>query len=284
MLVGEFLIRREQRHLAVADNERRILDAVMNGATDAMMVVDASNRVKFANRRLGEVFNLESEYLVGQPEETVRGLMASSGEDPDRTMKQLTGALRDHGQVVLDNITLGGLRPIELEMTSYPLRTNAGTPLGRTIVFHDVTAPRTVQRMKSQFLATASHQLRTPMTSIMAFSEILLSDKWPAPKRRSWLEHIQNQSTRMSSTIDSMLNVSQLESGRLDLNMERVDALAICRAIVEDARAKSETHEIRLEVPEEARWVHVDQERFGHIVQNLVDNAVKYTMDRASSR
>ncbi len=280
MLVGEFLIRREQRHLVAADNERRTLDAVMNGATDAMMVLDASNRVKFANRRFGEVFNLAPEYLVGQPEETVRGLMAAGGEDPDRTMEQLTGALWDHNQVGFDTLTLGGLRPLELEMTSYPLHTNTGTHLGRTVVFHDVTALKTVQRMKSQFLATASHQLRTPMTSIMAFSELLLSDNWPAPKRRSWLEHIQNQSTRMSSTIDSMLNVSQLESGRLDLKMERVDTLAICRAIVDDARAKSDMHEIRLEISDEARWILADRERFGHIVQNLVDNATKYTMGK----
>jgi len=106
-------------------------------------------------------------------------------------------------------------------------------------VFHDVSKAKAVSRMKSQFLMTASHQLRTPMASILTFSELSISREAPAPKQRQWMSHIQQQATRMVATINSMLNVSEIESGRLELTVQDVDAGKVSRAIVKEFESSS---------------------------------------------
>ena len=180
-------------------------------------------------------------------------------------------------EILGENLSLKEAAGLELEMTSYPVVTDSGTFLGRTMIFRDVTQAKAVQRMKSQFLVTASHQLRTPMSAIQTFAELSLSRDVTPSKRRHWLTLIQDQATRMVNTINSILNVSQIESGRLDLTTEEIDAREVCRTIIEDFESRSPDHMFELRIPEPAAMIRVDVSRFSQIVANLVDNAVKYS-------
>ena len=275
--VGEILIRRERRGVTALERERLILDAVMNGASDGIMVIDVDNQVNFANRRLKEIFGAGHGSLVDEPFEVVKESIAAQGDDQKQVAAQLDLAMRVEGSGAVDNLSMKESLGLELEMTSYPLLNENGNPLGRTLVFHDVTQAKAVQRMKSQFLSTASHQLRTPMATILAFSELSLTRKATLPKQREWLEQIHSQSTRMTGIINSMLNVSQIESGRLDLHVQEFDARDVCRAICDEFRAKSIDHQFFLRIPAPLAHIRADQARFTQIVENLVDNAVKYS-------
>ena len=130
-----------------------------------------------------------------------------------------------------------------------------GEMLGRTLVFHDVTQSKAVQRMKSQFMTTASHQLRTPMASIMTFSELSLSKEVAPAKQREWLELIHSQSVRMAATINSILNVSQIESGRLDLEVEEINATEVCGTVVKEFESKVPSHKFHVWIPANARKI-----------------------------
>jgi signal transduction histidine kinase len=88
---------------------------------------------------------------------------------------------------------------------------------------------------------------------------------------------IQQQATRMVSTINSMLNVSEIEAGRLELTFEDVDAGEICQTIVREFEVSSPDHTFRVDIPGIPTKVRADSVRLNQIVQNLVDNAVKYT-------
>jgi len=279
MWVAEILVRRERRGMADLEKERVTLDAVMNGATDGIMVIDVDNNVNFTNKRFTEMLGLRPGNLVGQPAALVREIMVDKGDDPAEISAQLERAEVGDGVVVADSLSMKESVGLELEMTSYPLRQADGQPLGRTMVFHDVTQAQAVQRMKSQFLATASHQLRTPMASILAFSELSLSRDAEPPVQREWLEQIQSQSTRMTDIINSMLSVSQIESGRLDLNFQEVDAYEVCRGVVEDFKTRSEGYRFEIQIPDSLRYVRADRAQLAQILENLVDNAVKYSPD-----
>jgi len=277
--VGEFLIRRERRGVVALEKERGTLDAVMNGASDGIMVIDVNSRVNFVNGRFNELLGTNNGSLVAQPYQVVKDLIVGHGDDHALVAKQLDDAMLADGTVLVDNLSMKDSLGIELEMTSYPLVNEDGGPLGRTLVFHDVTEAMAVQRMRSQFLSTASHQLRTPMASILAFSELSLTRDAPPPKKRQWLEQIHSQSTRMTGIINSMLNVSQIESGRLDLEFREFDAGEVCRSICDDFQAKSADHRFELRIPAALARIRGDQGRFTQIVENLVDNAVKYSPD-----
>ena len=275
--VGEILIRRERRGITALEKERLTLDAVMNGATDGIIVIDANDRVNFANRRLKEMLGAGHGSLVNQPFQVVKDGIATQGDDQTQVAAQLDRAMLAEGSGAVDNLSMKDSLGLELEMTSYPLLNENGDPLGRTLVFHDVTKAKAVQRMKSQFLSTASHQLRTPMATILAFSELSLTRKVTPPKQREWLEQIHSQSTRMTGIINSMLNVSQIESGRLDLDVQEFDAREVCRSICDDFQAKTDDHQFFLRIPAPLAHIRGDQARFTQIVENLVDNAVKYS-------
>ena len=275
--IGEVLIRRERQGFAALEKERLILDAVMNGASDGIMVIDVNDRVNFANRRLKEMLGTGHGSLVDAPFQEVKESIAAQGDDQTQVAAQLDRAMLVEGSAAVDNLSLKDSLGLELEMTSYPLLNENGDPLGRTLVFHDVTEAKAVQCMKSQFLSTASHQLRTPIATILAFSELSLTRKVTLPKQREWLEQIHSQSTRMTGIINSMLNVSQIESGRLDLHLQEFDALEVCRTICNDFQTKSDDHQFVLRIPVPLAHIRADQARFTQIVENLVDNAVKYS-------
>ena len=275
--VGEILIRRERQSVTDLEKERLTLDAVMNGASDGIMVIDMNDQVNFANRRLKEMLGAGHGSLVDEPFQVVKDSIAGQSDDQTQVAAQLDNAMHAKGSAAVDTLSMKDLLGLELEMTSYPLLNENGDPLGRTLVFHDVTEAKAVQRMKSQFLSTASHQLRTPMATILAFSELSLTRKATPPKKREWLEQIHSQSTRMTGIINSMLNVSQIESGRLDLHVQEFDARDVCRTICDDFQAKTNDHQFVLKIPEPLARIRADQARFTQIVENLVDNAVKYS-------
>ena len=279
MWVGEFLVRRERRGMAALEKERVTLDAVMNGAADGIMVIDVDKKVNFINPRLADMLSLSPGDLAAQPVDTVQKIISERGDDPTEVAAQLERGIMANGNIVVDNLSLRDPIGLELEMTSYPLLSSDNQPLGRTILFRDITQAQAVQRMKSQFLATAFHQLRTPIASILAFSELSLSRNVPKPQQREWLGLIQSQSTRMADVINSMLNVSQIESGRLDLKLEELDAYEVCAAVVGDFEIKSEGHKFEIQIPDSLRYIRADRSRLQQIVENLIDNAVKYSPD-----
>lgn len=275
--VAEIWVRRERESVAVLEKERLALNAVMNGATDGMLVVDVDGTVSFVNRRFSGMFRLPPSETVGQSSEAVLARIAAQGDEVEDTWEQLRDALLSSETLVVDSVSMRDTLGLELEMTFYPHRTEAGDHLGRTIVFHDVTRAKAVQRMKSDFLATASHQLRTPMASILAFSELSLTREAAPQKQRAWLEGIRSQSNRMTATINSMLDVSQIESGRLDLQLEDVDVAEVCREVADAFDVTARRHRFEISVPEDVGTIWADRERFVQTLENLVDNAAKYT-------
>lgn len=277
--VGEVLVRRERRAVTETERERVTLDAVMNGAKSGILVIDVDGSVIYANDRIAQMFSLGPTGLAGRPAGEIRDLMASRGDDPEQMADQLARAMAAGAGIVVDNLSLKESAGLDLEMTAYPLQKADGQTLGLTMAFHDVTQAMAVQRMKSQFLATASHQLRTPMSSILAFSELSLSKDVDAGQRREWMEVIQSQSTRMANVIDTMLNVSQIESGKLDLNLKALDAQEACRGALDGFDAKPESHRFEIQIPGQLKWIWADESRFAQILENLVDNAVKYSPD-----
>ena len=275
--IGEVLIRRERGELAALERERLTLDAVMNGATDGSLVIDAHDKVNFVNRKVGEMTRQYPATLIGQPVTVIQLALSGADHEDEPLALRLESAMQADSDVFVESLSINDSSGLELELTSYPLRTGENQVLGRTLVFHDVTKPRAVQRMKSKFLTTASHQLRTPMASIMSFSELSLSRDAPPAKQREWLELIQSQSLRMTEIINSILNVSQIEAGRLDLHLDELDAEAVCRSIIKGFESKYGEHRFEINIPASAGSIRADSARFGQIVENLVDNAVRYS-------
>ncbi|MBI2857243.1 MAG: histidine kinase, partial [Chloroflexi bacterium] len=146
------------------------------------------------------------------------------------------------------------------------------------LVLHDVTREREVDRMKTDFISVASHELRTPMTAIFGFTELLLdrSVELSAP-HREWLRVIHGESKRLSDIVEDLLNISRIEAGRLTLKLEDVPLRPLADRIVEQLAPGHPRHEFRVDIPDEHATARADADKLHRVVYNLVDNAVKYS-------
>jgi signal transduction histidine kinase len=134
-------------------------------------------------------------------------------------------------------------------------------------------------RMKDEFVALISHDLRTPLTSIMGYVELSL-DEPLEQETRSYLEVVQRSSYRLLRLVDDLLFVARLQSGRLDLALSRLDLSELARQAAEEARGRADAKDLHLVVETNGDVpVDADRGRVFQLLDNLVSNAIKFTPD-----
>lgn len=138
---------------------------------------------------------------------------------------------------------------------------------------------KALDELKSQFIATVSHELRTPLTSILSFSEILLKYDGDKDTRREFLTIINKESQRLSELIDDILDLSKIESGRMEWHMDHISIKDVIKRAVDSMGVLCQRKglQLRVDLPEGLPPVFADPEKILQVMQNLVSNAVKFT-------
>ncbi|KKQ23544.1 MAG: Multi-sensor signal transduction histidine kinase [Parcubacteria group bacterium GW2011_GWA2_37_10] len=155
-----------------------------------------------------------------------------------------------------------------------------GKIIGAVAVFRDVTIERQIDRSKSEFVSLASHQLRTPLTAIKWYSDVLFKEKLSA-KQKKCLNGIYDGNERMIKLIDVMLNVSRLEAGKIKINPSPTNVKKILEDIINEQKftVKTKKQKFIFECPDDLPEISIDQNLVRLIFQNLISNAIKYTPD-----
>jgi signal transduction histidine kinase len=138
---------------------------------------------------------------------------------------------------------------------------------------------REVDVARKEFIATASHELRTPIFSLSGFVELLQDEDLDEETRREFLETMAEQVERLQKLSVDLLDLSRLDSGSVQLHPESVDLAELTRSIAGEFHPRLADHrtELRLEVPEEGPNARCDRERVAQIVRILLDNALRHT-------
>lgn len=142
------------------------------------------------------------------------------------------------------------------------------------------TELRELDRMKAEFVATVSHELRTPLHSIKGFTKLLVADRVPdAETQKEFLTLIDQQSTRLGTLIDDLLDVSRLESGQLSMDAHRLVVQDVIAGAVRELRALAEESGVSLEMemPPVLPEVEADGDRLRQVMVNLLGNAIKFS-------
>lgn len=158
-----------------------------------------------------------------------------------------------------------------------PLRNSFGTITGAVSVFTDITHLYRLERQKDDFLSIASHELKTPLTSLKILAQLTRRRLERAGLSES--EHtvrMERAITRIERLVNDLLDASRIDSGKLALHPERADLVGICRAVAEEEMAASE-RTITLDLPGERVVVEVDVDRMSEVFTNLLSNALKYS-------
>ena len=270
------------QHDRVQQGRAALLDAVTDGV---IMVLPSAGgaRVLTVNQRFLELFELPSDLNVQDsplgdlldrlpfPESQRADLrkmwLAIPVRDPS-TQKGEFHRVNDDGQ------------PLDIEWYSVPVY-QENQVLGRVYVFHDVTAERTAQRLRSAFLSRVSHELRTPLTSIRGFAEFILEatgDQLP-DLAREYTEIILSSAKHLNRVFTDMIDMTRADAG--EMRLHRNDAFL--QDIIIDVVARMELmykqrgQQVVMELDDDLPAVSVDIDRMIQVLTNLLTNAIKYS-------
>jgi two-component system phosphate regulon sensor histidine kinase PhoR len=247
------------------DKER--LQAVLAGMVEGVLVVDGSQRVVLANPRLRELFGFRGG-AVGRPHwEVVRRA---------DVQEAIAKAALQADPIVGDVSTEGGEpRQLQLHAVRFPA---SGPLLGVVAVFHDVTEVRRLERMRRDFVANVSHELKTPLTAIRGFAETLRGSELPEAQRSAFLDVILRHAERLARLIDDILELSRVEGRQQPFVAADVDVARVAALLLRDLSPQLEARRIGAELAPGAHGVaFADRRAVEQILGNLLENASKYT-------
>jgi two-component system phosphate regulon sensor histidine kinase PhoR len=265
------------------DQDRQQLRVVLEGMDEAVIAVDARVRLLFANASAQRLFGLEEGSAGRLVPELIRSPQVQ--EAVEATLR-LAGADAFQGELNLpgrDVASRGYSRVLSARGTPLPGQPSPGVVL----VFHDVTELRRLERMRQDFVANASHELKTPLASIKAYNETLLD--WALHDESvntRFLERIDEQVERLNQLILDLLSLARIESGQEPFEHNPLSVVPVLESCVEAHQGRAESKGLALEFYrtglDEAAQVLADEEAIRQIVDNLVDNAIKYTPEGGS--
>lgn len=149
-----------------------------------------------------------------------------------------------------------------------------------------VEALRELDRLKSELLSTVSHELRTPLVSIKGYAETLLRQDvvWSEEDRREFLQYIDEESDHLRALIEDLLQMSQIEAGRLSIARQALPIGRLAQRVVRRARVRASGHTISASFPGDLPAVDADPKRVEQVLTNLIQNAIKYSPDGGAIR
>lgn len=249
--------------------EQTKLAAVVAGMTDGVVACDQSGAVTLANRAATEL--LAPEEAAG-PSEMHRV--------PWPRLRAVLDDAAQHGRVTAEELPPSETGQRLIEVHCAPLTDGAGRPAGAVAVLRDVTELRRLERARRELTANVSHELRTPLTSIKGFAETLLAGAMrDESTRRRFLEIIDQETNRLVNLVDDLLDLSQLESKRLSLELGQVKVRDVVTDTVLKMRPLAGSRELELRAAEPDVTVLADRNRLAQVLTNLLDNAIKFTRD-----
>jgi two-component system phosphate regulon sensor histidine kinase PhoR len=246
--------------------ERDLLSGVLKSMREGVLLVDRDGQVALINPALREMLLLGADAVGKRPLELVR----------DSALQELLDAARRSPRPAQGEIEIGGLKPRKLLVVANRLDVEPGALL---VVFYDVTDLRRLESLRRDFVANASHELRTPVTSIRSAVETLATipaDDGPARER--FLGILDRNAARLKQLVDDLLDLSRIEARELSLSAEPIDLRAMLEHVAElfaERASRTQTPiAVRIDGPE--LELRADARALEQILQNLVDNALKY--------
>ncbi len=262
-----------QKSLLETQEANAKVHGILRSAADSLLVTDADDHIVLMNERAEQLFGF---------------CLSSSTEKPSIDIlpsqllsNLLSGPAPDDDEVLVRDVALSSEDSSErtYQARVAVIRGSEQDYRGRITLLHDVTREREVDRMKSDFVSTAAHELRTPLSTILGYADLLLTQE--EHTRENWREYltlIQDKSENLAQIVGDLLDISRIEAGEgLQLSYEPCDLGKVCQQVVAEFSLDCTKHQFAIEFPDYPVLIEADRYALVQILENLVGNAVKYS-------
>ncbi len=256
-------------------------DAILGSVGEGMLVTDNAGYILLINDIAASLLGVDRTAMFGKRASEVYKLYDENDQPLAATDRPLQIALTTSQKTnrTVRRINADGTKRA-LNLTATPVLQN-GVLIGGIEIVRDITKEKEVDRMKTEFISLASHQLRTPLSAIRWFSEMLLSGDAGKlnPEQEEFAQNVADSTQRMIELVNSLLNISRIESGRIIIDPKPTDLQELVSGIVNDLKAKTLERQqtLVISVHKELPKINIDQRLIGQVYLNLLSNAIKYT-------
>ena len=272
----------------LSEEAQNILRTVIETLPYGIMLIDWEGKVLGMNRNLSFMLN------IATPGSSRKHYSEILDEPLKAIFDKLIEDTKKYGFVFErhNKISLAGNIPILVGMSSSVLRNDQGVPFGISVICRDMSATQELERMreidklKTDFLATVSHDLKAPLTSICGYADVLIKfsgDKFNS-EELGFLQIINEEGMRLTRMINDMLNVATIESGALKLKSEQVILGDIIHEVIKVSLMQNKKINFIVNIDSKIPSLWLDKGKMMNVFLNLVNNAIKYSSDEGTIR
>ncbi|RZL51121.1 MAG: PAS domain-containing sensor histidine kinase [Pedobacter sp.] len=273
-IIGLSKIARDITELKLSEEKSAKLVAIIESSDDAIISKTLESIITSWNDSAQRIFGFTAEEMIG---ETIYKLIPT-----DRTEEELNilGRLKQGERVEhfeTKRLTKEGLL-LDVSLTVSPIKDVRGNIIGLSKIARDITQQKLEEQRKNDFVAMVSHELKTPLTTISSYVQLLLaqSKKDGDEFRINALTRTEAQTKKMTAMIHDFLSLARLDEGKIPLNKTVFELHVLVEEVMEDVQLHSPKHQIELIDCEEI-MINADRDKIGQVINNLLTNAIKYS-------
>ena len=262
-----------QRQMKEIEENEQQLTSIISNMVSGVMLVNQDGKVVLLNSAMERFLSQHKGNLIGQSYEKVGERFALSPH---------IHAVFETNEKVHEEVH--SYYPQERIMDAHlaPYYGQGWQQRGVIVVLHDITEIRRLEKMRSDFVANVSHELKTPVTSVRGFSETLMSGEVTDEETtKQFLKIIHDESQRLDRLIRDLLNLSKIERQKMPLNLETLNMTALVHEVSVILQGAIEEKQTKLVLPDPSKNVYLqgDEDRLRQIILNLVGNGINYTAE-----
>ena len=266
--------------------EKQKIQAILESIGDGVFVVDENLNILVFNKTAETISGYSAKEAIGQKfSKILKFVLEKDGKVSDdfvldaiETKKVQT--MSEHTMLVRKDKT-----KVPVADSAAPIFNSDGEVLGCVVIFRDVTTEREIDRMKTEFISIAAHQLRTPLGNSRWTLEMLLDGDMGKleSKVENSIKEIQQHNVKLASLVDDLLDVSRINQGRVPDNPKKSDLFLLSKEAIKEQQAEIGRKKIKVDLKKTQQSypkVYLDPKRFNDVIGNLLSNAIKYSRQK----
>jgi len=253
--------------------EKNKLETVVNSMSNGIILTDREMKIELINPAAEMLFDLKDSEMIGVP--LRKGLRYFN-------LSQSLKAVHDDGLSRVIELDIYYPRAAVLETHLLPVSGPASKIIGVLILFHEVTQLRTIEKMRSDFVANVSHELRTPLTAVRGYTETIIHENLSRRELTDFLQIIDRETKRLAELLDNLLDLAQIENEKGFVRKKRVNLKALIEEAVvnvEELR-KQKGAILKIDFPDDEIAVEGNYEWLSQALINILENSIRHGRER----